>query len=117
MVQEAEVNAEADKKQRSLIEARNQAEASVHSLRTDMKEVESSLTDEQKTAIEDAIKAVEDAKTGDDVEAIQKATSNLFTVGMPVMEAKTKAEQAASQPKPNEDGIVDAEFTEVKDKT
>jgi molecular chaperone DnaK len=57
MVQEAEVNAEADKKQRSLIEARNQAEASVHSLRTDMKEVESSLTDEQKTAIEDAIKA------------------------------------------------------------
>ena len=116
MVQEAEVNADADKKQRSLIEARNQAEASVHSLRTDMKEVESSLTDEQKTAIEDAIKAVEDAKTGDDAEAIQKATSDLFTAGMPVMEAKAKAEQADSQPKPNDDNIVDAEFTEVKDK-
>jgi len=116
MVQEAEVNAEADKKQRGLIEARNQAEASVHSLRTDMKEVESSLTNEQKTAIEDAIKAVEDAKQGDDAEAIQTATSNLFTVGMPVMEAKAKAEQADSQPKPNDDNIVDAEFTEVKDK-
>jgi molecular chaperone DnaK len=116
MVQEAEVNAEADKKQRGLIEARNQAEASVHSLRTDMKEVESSLTDEQKTAIEDAIKAVEDAKQGDDAEAIQKATSDLFTVGTPVMEAKAKAEQADSQPKPNDDNIVDAEFTEVKDK-
>jgi molecular chaperone DnaK len=116
MVQEAEVNAEADKKQRSLIEARNQAEASVHSLRTDMKDVESSLTDEQKTAIEDAIKAVEDARKGDDVEAIQKATSDLFTAGMPVMEAKAKAEQAESQPKPNDDTIVDAEFTEVKDK-
>ena len=116
MVQEAEVNAEADKKQRSLIEARNQAEASVHSLRTDMKEVESSLTDEQKTAIENAIKAVEDAKQGDDAEAIQKATSDLFTAGMPVMEAKAKAEQADSQPKPNDDNIVDAEFTEVKDK-
>ena len=118
MVQEAEVNADADKKQRSLIEARNQAEASVHSLRTDMKEVESSLTDEQKTAIEDAIKAVEDAKTGDDAEAIQKATSDLFTAGAPVMEAKAKAkaEQADSQPKPNDDNIVDAEFTEVKDK-
>jgi molecular chaperone DnaK len=116
MVQEAEVNAEADKKQRSLIEARNQAEASVHSLRTDMKEVESSLTDEQKTAIEDAIKAVEDAKKGDDAEAIQKATSDLFTAGMPVMEAKAKAEQADSQPKPSDDNIVDAEFTEVKDK-
>jgi len=116
MVQEAEVNAEADKKQRSLIEARNQAEASVHSLRTDMKEVESSLTDEQKTAIEDAIKAVEDAKKGDDAEAIQKATSDLFTAGMPVMEAKAKAEQADSQPKPTDDNIVDAEFTEVKDK-
>ena len=116
MVQEAEVNAEADKKQRGLIEARNQAEASVHSLRTDMKEVESSLTNEQKTAIEDAIKAVEDAKTGDDAEAIQTATSNLFTAGAPVMEAKAKAEQADSQPKPNDDNIVDAEFTEVKDK-
>jgi molecular chaperone DnaK len=116
MVQEAEVNAEADKKQRGLIEARNQAEASVHSLRTDMKEVESSLTNEQKTAIEDAIKAVEDAKQGDDAEAIQKATSDLFTAGMPVMEAKAKAEQADSQPKPNDDNIVDAEFTEVKDK-
>jgi len=116
MVQEAEVNAEADKKQRSLIEARNQAEASVHSLRTDMKEVEGSLTDEQKTDIENAIKAVEDAKTGDDAEAIQKATSDLFTAGMPVMEAKAKAEQADSQPKPTDDNIVDAEFTEVKDK-
>ena len=116
MVQEAEVNAEADKKQRGLIEARNQAEASVHSLRTDMKEVENSLTNEQKTAIEDAIKAVEDAKQGDNAEAIQKATSDLFTAGMPVMEAKAKAEQADSQPKPNDDNIVDAEFTEVKDK-
>jgi molecular chaperone DnaK len=116
MVQEAEVNAEADKKQRGLIEARNQAEASVHSLRTDMKEVESSLTDEQKTAIENAIKAVEDARAGDDAEAIQKATSDLFTAGTPVMEAKAKAEQADNQPKPNDDNIVDAEFTEVKDK-
>ena len=116
MVQEAEANAEADKKQRSLIEARNQAEASVHSLRTDMKDVESSLTDEQKTAIENAIKAVEDARKGDDAEAIQKATSDLFTAGMPVMEAKAKAEQADSQPKPNDDTVVDAEFTEVKDK-
>ena len=116
MVQEAAVNADADKKQRALIEARNQAESSVHSLRTDMKEVESSLTDEQKTAIEDAIKAVEDARVGDDAEAIQKATSDLFTAGMPVMEAKAKAEQANSQPKPDDDNIVDAQFTEVKEK-
>jgi molecular chaperone DnaK len=117
MVQEAEVNAEADKKQRTLIEARNQAEASVHNLRTDMKDVESSLTDEQKTAIEDAIKAVDDAKAGDDAEAIQKAMQSLFEKAQPVMEAKAKAEQEASQPKPSDDGIVDAEFTEVKDKT
>jgi molecular chaperone DnaK len=116
MVQEAAVNADADKKQRTLIEARNQAESSVHSLRTDMKEVESSLTDEQKTAIEDAIKAVEDARAGDDVEAIQKATTDLFTAGMPVMEAKAKAEQADSQPKPDDENIVDAQFTEVKEK-
>jgi molecular chaperone DnaK len=117
MVQEAEVNAESDKKQRTLIEARNQAEASVHNLHTDMKDVESSLTDEQKTAIEDAIKAVDDAKAGEDSEAIHKAMQSLFEKAQPVMEAKAKAEQEASQPKPSDDGIVDAEFTEVKDKT
>jgi molecular chaperone DnaK len=117
MVQEAEVNADADKKQRTLIEARNQAEASVHNLHTDMKDVESLLTDEQKTAIEDAIKAVNDAKAGEDSEAIHKAMQSLFEKAQPVMEAKAKAEQEASQPKPSDDGIVDAEFTEVKDKT
>jgi molecular chaperone DnaK len=113
MIKDAEANADADKKQRTLIETRNQAEATMHSLKGDLKEVESSLTEEQKTAVNQAIETVETAIKGDDVEAIQKATEALFTASAPVMEAKSKAEQ---QPPVNEGDVTDVEFTEVKDK-
>jgi molecular chaperone DnaK len=113
MIKDAEANADADKKQRTLIETRNQAEASMHGLKGDLKEVEGSLTEEQKTAVNQAIETVETAIKGDDVEAIQKATEALFTAGAPVMEAKSKAEQ---QPPVNEGDVTDVEFTEVKDK-
>ena len=113
MIKDAEANADADKKQRTLIETRNQAEATMHSLKGDLKEVEGSLTEEQKTAVNQAIETVETAIKGDDVEAIQKATEALFTASTPVMEAKSKAEQ---QPPANEGDVTDAEFTEVKDK-
>jgi len=55
-------------------------------------------------------------RNGDTFESIQKATRYLFTAGSSGMKGKAKAEQSESQPKPNDDTIVDAEFTEVKDK-
>ena len=54
------------------------------------------------------------ALKSDDVEAIRKATGELFTAGMPIMDAKTKLEQEKAKPK--EEQPVNAEFTEVKDK-
>ena len=112
MVREAEENAEADKKAKELIETRNQAEAQIHRVRTDMKDVESTLTDEDKAKVNDAITDVETTMKGDDVKAIQDSVTKLFEASMPVMEAKSKADQKTESKA--DDGVVDAEFTEVK---
>jgi len=106
MIQDAEVNAEADKKLRELVEARNSAESQIHAARSDMKEVEDQLSDEEKTKINEAISALEEAAKGDDKEAITQKASDLYTAIVPIAQAKNKPEQAA------EPEIVDAEFKE-----
>ena len=117
MIKDAEANAESDKKQRTLIEARNNGEAVIHNVRNDLKEVDTMLTEENKTSVNDKIAALETVLQGDDVDAIQTAITDLLQAGTVLTEAKAKSEQEAAQPKPSDDGIVDAEFTEVKDKT
>ena len=109
MVNDAEANAEADKQQRELIEARNQAESQLHSLRSDLKEVEGSLTEEQKTEANTAFDQVETAIKGTDREAIHKTTENLFAACKPIFEAKFKSEE----PSPDS-GVVDAEVKSAK---
>ena len=106
MIQDAEVNAEADKKLRELVEARNSAESQIHAARSDMKEVEDQLSDEEKTKINEAISALEEAAKGDDKEVITQKASDLYTAIIPIAQAKNKPEQAA------EPEIVDAEFKE-----
>jgi len=66
MVREAEENAESDKQARTLIDTRNQAEATVHEIKKDLEEFKDDLTDTEKTDIETAIKAVEDAMKEND---------------------------------------------------
>lgn len=114
MIREGVENEASDKTAKELIEAKNQAESTIHTLRNDLTEVESSLTDEQKTKVNEAIDVAELALKSDDVEAIRKATGELFTAGMPIMDAKTKLEQEKVDPK--EEQPINAEFTEVKDK-
>jgi len=106
MVQEAEANAEDDMKKRQLIEARNTAEAQIHSIRKDMAEVD--VSQEAKDKVEDAIKAVNEALAGEDKDTITQKLSDLFAAAQPIMEAKNKKEEAAKNETP-----VDAEFTEV----
>ena len=108
MVQEAEANAESDKKQREIIEARNTAEAQVHSIRKDMEEVEADLSQEAKDKVEEAITAVNEAVLTEDKETITQKISDLYVAAQPVMEAKNKKEEAKKNETP-----VDAEFTEV----
>ena len=107
MLQEAEVNSESDKKTRELIEARNQAEAQIHSIKKDMEEVDAELSVEVKDKVNEAINSIDAALLTDDKDAITQKLSDLFAASQPVMEAKQKKEA-----KKNETPV-DAEFTEV----
>jgi molecular chaperone DnaK len=109
MVRDAEENAEADKKARALIEARNQAEGAVHNVRSELKEVETQLTGDQVDAVNAACSAVEEAVKETDVEAINARVGELMTASQPIFEAKSKATATDSK---SEDTVVDADFTE-----
>jgi len=115
MIQEAEANAEDDKKARALIEARNQAEGQAHQVRADMKDVEHRMTEDQKTKVNDALNAVDEALKGTDADVITQKLSDLMVAGQIIAEAKVEptAGTTAEQPK-QDDNVVDATFTEVK---
>jgi molecular chaperone DnaK len=106
MVQEAEANAESDKKTRELIETRNMAEAQIHSIRKDLAEVD--VPQETKDQVEEAINSVDAAIVAEDKDAITEKLGKLFEAAKPVMEAKQKKEESKKNETP-----VDAEFTEV----
>ena len=114
MIREAEENAESDKKQKELIEARNQADAQAHSLKKDFEEFKDKLTEDEKTAVTTALDNLDTATKGDDAEAIQQALPKLFEAMGPVMAKKQEAEQAkAAQPTADDSQTVDASFKEV----
>ena len=117
MIQEAEQNAESDKKAKELIEARNNAEGAVHGIKKDFEEVKEQLTEEDKTAFETAVTEVEKSIAGEDTEAIQKATQTLFEKAAPVMTAKQNAEKAKAEEAEKKGDTVDASFTEVDTQT
>ena len=115
MIKDAEVNAEDDKKRREMIDAKNQAEGTLNSIKKDFDEHRGKLALEEIVAIGDAIHALEDALTGDDKEAIDTATTKLFEVGQPLFTAaNAKPEESVTEEAKSKDDVVDAEFTEVK---
>ena len=114
MVREAEENAESDKKAKELIEARNQAEGTTHSIKKDYETYKDQLTDEERTKFDDAIKAVETACAGEDAEAIQKSVETFFEAAGPVMAKKQAAESTTAETSAQSaEQTVDASFTEV----
>jgi molecular chaperone DnaK len=124
MVKDAEINAEEDRKLRELVDARNTAEALVHSTKKALEEHGASLDAGEKEKIEVALKDLEEVAKGADKEAITTKTEELGKasqkLGEKVYAAMAEKEQAA-QPsgdnaKPKDDNVVDAEFKEVNDK-
>ena len=114
MVKDAEENAEADKKQKELIEARNQAESQRHTLQKDFDEVKDQLSDEEKSAFEEAAKNIDEATSSDDVEKINESVSKLFEAASPVFAKKQETEQSHSDAQTTDgDQAVNAEFKEV----
>jgi len=111
MVQDAEANAEADKKQRELIEARNSAESTLHTFKGDVEKYGDQVTEEEKANAEDAVKAVEDAVKGDDAKIIQDSIPKLYEAMNPITAKKHEAEEKAKSDKDN--NIVDADVKET----
>ena len=116
MIRDAEANADADKKQRELIEVRNQADAVIHKVRTDLKEVEGKLAEDQTKTIQDAIVKLEEAVAGTDKEAITTALSELFVASNAINEIKQQSTAEESATPKADDDVIDAEFKETKDK-
>jgi molecular chaperone DnaK len=120
MVKEAEQNAEADKRKREAVEARNQGESLIHSTEKSLKEYGDKVTAEEKEAIEKAIADLKGVLEGEDADAIREKSAALAEASMKLGEAMYKASQAeaeakaAGTDKPAED-VVDADFEEVKD--
>jgi molecular chaperone DnaK len=111
MILDAEANAETDKKQRELIEARNNAESTLHGFKGDVEKYGDLVTAEEKANAEDAVKAVEDAVKGDDAKIIQDSIPKLYEAMGPITGKKSEAEAKAKSDKDN--NIVDAEVTET----
>jgi molecular chaperone DnaK len=114
MIKDAELNAEADKKARTLIDTRNSAEAQVHEVKKDLEEFRAELTEAEVTEIETVIAAVETATKGDDAEKITEELNKVFPAMKTLLEKKQAKEQAAQPTQPGPDDVVDASFTEKK---
>jgi molecular chaperone DnaK len=117
MVQDAEVNADADKKARTLIETRNSAEAQMHEVRKDLEDFRSELSETEINELETVIKAVEEATKGTDPEKITEELNKVYPAMKTLLDKKQAKEQAAQAPQPEakaDDNVVDATFTETK---
>jgi molecular chaperone DnaK len=96
MVKDAELNAAEDKKKLELVQAKNQGEALVHSVKKSLAEYGDKLDAGEKEKIEAALKEVEDALKGDDKAAIEDKSNALMTVSQKLGE-KMYADQQAAQ--------------------
>ncbi len=135
MVRDAEVNAAEDAKKLELVQARNQADAAMHSVRKSLAEHGDKLDAGEKEKIEAALKDVEEALKSDDKATIDTKTEALMAASQKLGEkvyADAQAAQAAAaaaaggaagnapgeapKSKAADDNVVDADFTEVKDR-
>ncbi len=125
MVNDAEAHAEDDRKARELIDARNQCDALIHTAKKAIQEHGDKVSADEKAKIETAIKEAEEAIKGTDKEDIEAKAQALAlasqTLGEKMYSQTAGADAGASasagaSAKPADDNVVDAEFTEVKDK-
>ncbi len=124
MVKEAEANAEADKKRRELVEARNQGESLIHSTEKSLEEYKDKVDPTTVEAIELAIAALKDTLEGEDVGKINSGINNVREASMKLGEAIYKAQAEATEgadggsegedeQRPVDDDIVDADFEDL----
>jgi molecular chaperone DnaK len=125
MVKEAESHASEDKQRRELIEAKNQGEALIHTVEKSLGELGEKVSEQDKTAIETRVTELRTALEGEDRDAIVSKIEALARASMKLGEAAygqgdgAQSSQGASEESggggEGSDGVVDAEFEEVRD--
>ncbi|EAD7008964.1 molecular chaperone DnaK [Listeria monocytogenes] len=123
MVQDAEANAEEDKKNKENAELRNNADQLVFTVDKTLKELEGKVEEEEVKKAEAARDELQEALKGEDFEAIKEKTESLNEIvqnlSVKLYEQAAAEQQAAggaeSQEAPQNDDVVDAEFEEVND--
>jgi len=130
MVRDAELHAEEDRKAHELAEARNQCDAMIHTVKKSLAEYGKELADSEKATIEKAIKDAEEAIRGNDIDAIRAKSESLGTAAQKLGEKMYAKQQeqaagaggtggaagASGEARKDDSDVVDAEFTEVKDR-
>jgi molecular chaperone DnaK len=132
MVKDAGAHAEEDKRRRELVEAKNNADALIHTTERTLKESGDKVPQADREAVEQAIQALKDTLGSDDAGQIKSKTEALAQASMKVGEALYKAQQAEQAgagddggtssggtshggPSGGSDKVVDADFEEVDD--
>ena len=127
MVKDAEAHAEEDRKALEIVGARNACDAMIHSVKKALADYGDKIDGDEKARIEAALKEAEEAMKGNDKDAIEAKTSALAQASQKLGEKIYAEQQAAAGAtggatgadaggKKDEGDVVDAEFTEVKDK-
>ncbi|WP_410000503.1 molecular chaperone DnaK [Mesorhizobium sp. SP-1A] len=124
MVRDAEINAEADKKRRALVEARNKAEGEINSAQSALNDYGDKLPAAVRSDIEGAIAILKSATEGENLDKIEEASKNLMQklmkMGESVYAASPEAPEAdagnEARTSASGDDVVDAEYEEVEDK-
>ncbi|MGH1482763.1 MAG: molecular chaperone DnaK [Geminicoccales bacterium] len=131
MVQEAEENAEDDKKRKEQIEARNHADSLIYSTEKSLQEFGDKVEEADRTAIEQAVTELREVLDSDDVDVIKAKTDTLAQASMKLGEAMYSAQAESAgmgdsdgdagdgatdqQEAAGSDDVVDADFEEVDD--
>jgi len=120
LVREAELNADADRRKKGLVEARNEADALVYTTEKTLQELESRLDDASRSQAQNAVQALKTAMQGDDVSEIRRLSEDLKRISQQIGSmaysqnaggpSGTGARSSAS---PQKEDVVDAEFEEV----
>ena len=118
MVREAEAHAEEDKRRKELVEARNQADATIYAAEKAVKEMGGGAPADTRGETEQAITTLKDAMKSEDAQRIRQATERLAQVAMRLGQAAQSAGATAgaeegSRPSGASDHVVDAEFEEA----
>ena len=118
MVKDAEAHAAEDRQALELVEARNQCDAVIHSVRKLLEEHGSKISGDEKSKIEQAIRAAEEAVKGNDKDAVHARMEELSKASQKLGEAMQQAQQqgGAESTGAADADVVDAEFEEIHDK-